>query len=216
MNKLVNQYVGLVDFLGDFLGEDAEIVLHDVTDLENSVVAIRNNHISGREIGAPATDLVLKILKDKKYRDIKYLSNYKGISKCGRVLKAATFFIKDEAETIVGLFCININMDRISKIKSYVDEMMVFEGVKEDVGEISETFSQTAKELTFESIHGVVDNFEVPAERMSQEEKIEIIDELSDKGIFLIKGAVSETAIALKVSEATVYRYLGKIKKSSK
>ncbi|GEB80630.1 hypothetical protein DDE01_20450 [Desulfovibrio desulfuricans] len=53
----IERYVPLVDFLGAFLGEDCEVVLHDVRNPDNSVLAIANNHISGRRKGAPLTDL---------------------------------------------------------------------------------------------------------------------------------------------------------------
>ncbi len=63
--------------MGLLLGEDTEVVLHDVTDLENSIIAIKNNHISGREMGGPATDLVLDIMKNQNENDYDYLLNYK-------------------------------------------------------------------------------------------------------------------------------------------
>ncbi|MPW26126.1 YheO-like PAS domain protein [Alkalibaculum sp. M08DMB] len=204
--------MGMVDFLADFLGEDAEVVLHDVADLENSVIAIRNNHISGREIGAPATDLVLKILKNPKYEEYSYLSNYKGVSRSGNTLKSATYLIKDENK-VVGALCINMDIQGIYQIKTFFDRLFNFHGEEEKNEQISETFSQTANELTFDSIYKVVQGYGIPPERMDQDEKIKIVYELNEKGIFLIKGAVSEAALALKVSEATIYRYLGKLKK---
>jgi predicted transcriptional regulator YheO len=41
---------------------------------------------------------------------------------------------------------------------------------------------------------------------------MDIVKKLNDKGVFLIKGEVSRVAEYLKVSDATVYRYLNKIK----
>ena len=64
MNPLLKPYLPLVDFLAVVLGKNTEIVLHDVLDIDKSIIAIGNNHISGRVVGSPATNLVLKILKD--------------------------------------------------------------------------------------------------------------------------------------------------------
>lgn len=44
-------------------GEDTEVLLHDVSDLDHSIVAILNGGISGRSVGGPAMDLVLSILE---------------------------------------------------------------------------------------------------------------------------------------------------------
>lgn len=213
MNKLVSNYIKLVDFLADFLGKDAEVVLHDLTNLENSIVAIRNGYISGREIGSPATDLALKIMKSVKYNAVDYLSDYKGISKFKKTLKSATYIIKEEDNTIVGMLCINMDVEKAFKMREYLDAMLDFENDKADDERVLETFSKSAYELTFDNIYKVVGKFEVPPERMDQNEKIRVIDLLNEEGTFLIKGAVSETAKALKVSEATIYRYLSKIKK---
>ena len=64
-NPLLQHYIKLTEFLGQALGPDYEVALHDMTDKNRSIVAIANNHISGREIGAPLTNVALKILMDK-------------------------------------------------------------------------------------------------------------------------------------------------------
>ncbi|MFV0519069.1 MAG: transcriptional regulator [Lachnospirales bacterium] len=213
MNKNLNNYISIVDFLADFLGNDTEIVLHDMTDLENSVVAIRNGHLSGREIGAPATDLVLEILKNNKYNKMKYVSNYSGKSKTGKEMRSATYFIRDNKERIVGMLCLNMDLEKVRVMKGFIDNMLSNVSVQED--HISETFSHNANELTIDIIQNIVNAYDIPPERMEQDEKIKIVSELNEKGVFLIKGAVSQTADVLKVSDATVYRYLGKLKKQS-
>lgn len=40
---------------------------------------------------------------------------------------------------------------------------------------------------------------------------MEIMDILNRKGVFLLKGSVSHVAQALHSSEASIYRYLGKL-----
>ena len=50
MYKLLEPYGKLVEFLGEALGENVEIALHDLTSQEQEIVAISNSHISGREV----------------------------------------------------------------------------------------------------------------------------------------------------------------------
>ena len=47
---------------------------------------------------------------------------------------------------------------------------------------------------------------------LDMEEKIRIVESLHHAGIFYMKGAVSEVAAQLGSSEATIYRYLSKLK----
>ena len=44
--------------------------------------------------------------------------------------------------------------------------------------------------------------------RLTAREKREVVEELNARGVFLLKGAVTEVARRLAVSEQTVYRYL--------
>ncbi|OGV55270.1 MAG: hypothetical protein A2X49_06300 [Lentisphaerae bacterium GWF2_52_8] len=48
---------------------------------------------------------------------------------------------------------------------------------------------------------------------MSLDEKISIVKFLNADGVFLFKDAVGKVASKLKVSEATLYRYIKKAKK---
>ena len=47
---------------------------------------------------------------------------------------------------------------------------------------------------------------------LTMDEKIRIVEDLQQAGIFYMKGAVSEVAAQLGSSEATIYRYLSKLK----
>ena len=55
MNKKLQAYVTLVDFLAEFMGENTEVVLHDMTDWHHSVIANRqhvqrvNTHLARRD-----------------------------------------------------------------------------------------------------------------------------------------------------------------------
>lgn len=214
MNKFIEKYVNFVDFLADFLGEEAEVVLHDTTNLDTSVVAIRNNHISGREIGAPATDLVLQKIHAGDDFKKPFICNYSGVSNSGKQLKCATYFIRDDKDKIAGILCINMEVDKLIHAKSFINSFLGTPSAEETTeAQTVETLSKSVEQLTLESVNKIVNAVNIPPERMDQDEKILVVEELNNNGIFLIKGAVSEAANALKVSEATIYRYLGIVKK---
>lgn len=221
MHPLLEGYLAMLDFLAAVMGENAEIVLHDVSHMDNSVVAIRNGHVSGRKIGAPTTDLALKLIKSGKYSERDFVANYKGLSAEGKALRSATYFIRDDRKKLIGMLCINIDTSQFEKFRDFLNGFIEFPersvGV-DDAEEESmvETFSSSVEALAFESINSVLKERNISPERMSQSEKVEVIGELNNSGVFLLKGAVSEVAARLKVSEPTVYRYLSKIKKKGK
>ena len=99
-NPLLQHYIKLTEFLGQALGPDYEVALHDMTDKNRSIVAIANNHISGREIGAPLTNVALKILMDKSYETQDYRLHYCGLSAEGKTLRSSTMFIKHNGKLV--------------------------------------------------------------------------------------------------------------------
>ncbi|MQS76101.1 PAS domain-containing protein [Companilactobacillus halodurans] len=76
----IKSFVPMVDFLAEVLGRNSEVVLNDVRNLDHSIVAIRNNYISHRQIGDPASDLVLRMSKQGKKESKNFLTNYSGKS----------------------------------------------------------------------------------------------------------------------------------------
>ena len=97
-NPLLQHYIKLTEFLGQALGPDYEVALHDLTDKNRSIIAIANNHVSGREIGAPLTNVALKILMDKSYETQDYRLHYPGVSAAGKTLRSSTLFIKQHGK----------------------------------------------------------------------------------------------------------------------
>ena len=214
MNSALAPYLPLVDFLAEVLGSDTEVVLHDIEDMERSVVAIRNGHISGRRIGSPATNIVLKIIKEGEAGKIDFLSNYKGLAADGRALRSSTFLLHDDHRELIGILCINIDTRKLELFRDYLDSFIGLRGEKSG-DETVERFPGSVEELALDSIEAVVSEAGVSPQRMSQDEKIMIVRRLNEGGVFLLKGAISRVAARLGVSEPTVYRYLNTIKKGS-
>ena len=118
-NALLQQYVKLTEFLGVALGPDYEVALHDLTDKNRSIIAIANGHISGREIGAPLTNVALSILMDKSYETQDYRLHYSGVSVTGNVLRSSTMFIKEDGK-LIGMLCINFDDSRFQSFARQV------------------------------------------------------------------------------------------------
>lgn len=218
----LKQYIPLVHFIADIIGESCEVVLHDVTNPDESIIEVVNGHLSGRKVGGHLTDLALKILQEKKYMEKHFISNYKGNSKNNQTFRSSSYFIKDEHNNIIGMLCVNIDISNMVKARDLLDSMIMMgnTNMSDDAEkshsnlelDISENLEENLDSLLSSLITGVLLEYEVSPERMSPDEKMEVIKKLNDKGVFLLKGGVSEVAKHLKASEATIYRYLNKVK----
>jgi predicted transcriptional regulator YheO len=217
----LKQYIPMVHFIADIMGENCEVVLHDVTNPDHSIIEIVHGHVSGRKINSPITDLALKILKEESYKDRDYICNYKSSSKMNKTLRSSSYFIKDETNKIIGMICVNMDISDVIKARTILDQFIMVDNPKIDPVEPSnpafdlhlfENFEENIEELLLSLIKGVLAEYDIPPERMSPQEKIEVVKKLNEKGAFLLKGGVSEVAKYLDASEATIYRYLNKIK----
>lgn len=214
----------LVEFLGKALGTDTEVILHMINDDNmHNVVTIANGHISGRDIGAPLTDWALKMIENKEYVNKNYICNYSGKSKDNKIIQSSTLFIKDKDGNLIGLLCINQDKskyvelsDEIIKLANiFGNEGIEFtkKGSSTHIHQKSheENLSGSVNEVTACVLNEFIGVNHIPPERMTQEEKMKIVDKLNQRGVFMLKGAVPEVASQLHSSEATIYRYLGKL-----
>ncbi|RQD69378.1 MAG: YheO-like PAS domain protein [Halanaerobium sp. MSAO_Bac5] len=209
--SFLSRYKLLVEFLAEVLGENCEIVLHDVNDYENSIVAIENGHISGRKVGDSLTDLALNVLKDQEKLENDYLTNYTGKTYNGKKLRSSTFFIKNEENEVTAMLCVNVDLSKFIEARDLLNSII---GVDDNINEakqeedLSENFTSSIEELIDSIIESSIGNASIPPKRMTADEKKAITNKLDEKGVFLLKNSVSKVANKLETSEATIYRYL--------
>lgn len=224
-NALLRQYVKLTEFLGAALGPDYEVALHDLTDKNRSIIAIANGYISGREIGAPLTNMALSVLKDESYEWQDYRLHYSGVSAAGNVLRSSTMFIKEDGK-LIGMLCINFDDSRYQAVSGQILSLCHPDAFAKRVAHPSaadgapaapphrpETFRNSTEAVALDAISHELERLGVTAERLTSDERMQIIAGLEESGIFLLKGSVKDVAAGLCCSQASVYRYLAQIKK---
>lgn len=129
----LKKYIPLVEFISKVLGENSEVVLHDIKNPDNSIVAIENGSISGRKINGPLTDLALKIIKDKSYKDKNYICNYKGNSKGNKIFRSSSYFLKDDNKELIGMICVNTDISDILKARDVLNKFINTDEEKKEV-----------------------------------------------------------------------------------
>ncbi|GLB32861.1 hypothetical protein LAD12857_47840 [Lacrimispora amygdalina] len=205
--ELLEMYKPMVSFLSSLCGPGCEVLLHDVSKSDSgTVIAVANGHHSGRGIGSPMTDLANQITKDKIYKTQDYLTNYHGVSKSKNFI-SNTYFIKNE-DRLIGLLCVNRNTTAIHELDLALANLKKHYNLSEGRTDIQEDLSTPVEEMLSTLVNQAVKEAGVSPQRMSRQEKINIVHQLNEQGVLTMKGAVSEIARQLFVSEPTVYRYL--------
>ena len=192
-NALLQQYVKLTEFLGLALGPDYEVALHDLTDKNRSIIAIANKHVS--------------------------------VSAGGKELRSSTMFIKQNGR-LIGMLCINFDDSRYQAVSGQILSLCHPDAFAKRVAHPSaadgapaapphrpETFRNSTEAVALDAISHELERLGVTAERLTSDERMQIIAGLEESGIFLLKGSVKDVAAGLCCSQASVYRYLAQIKK---
>jgi predicted transcriptional regulator YheO len=210
-NKCIKPFISWVDALAETFGTHCEVVLHDLRNLDKSIVKIANGQITGRKAGAPVTDMALRLFEeDKKNPKKTAVIGYRTRTKEGRELKSTTLFIRDKKGNAVGCLCINIDLTPYLTTKNLVDQICqtISPGTIEGENDSPEKFVSDVDSLIGQLIEKAMTTANKPLIAMSKEEKLQIMRNLKKNGFFLIKGSVKRLSGEWGVSIPTIYKYL--------
>jgi len=196
----------IVDGIAAMYGQHTEVVLHSLDAKHPSVVKIANGHVTGREVGAPITNLAL--LKLKTGQDIS--NSY--LTKCanGKTLRSITTVIRNSKNQPIGLLCINSDMD--APLQSVLRTMMPEQLLGSELTSSPEVFARNIDEALHSTIDSI--NHEVRSNSgiSPSQKNREIVNQLHELGIFELKDSAQVAATRLGISVHSIYRYLREIK----
>ena len=214
MNPVLENYVAVANMIADTFGDHCEVILHDFSIPQNSVVYIRNNVVTNRQVGQSFTEYFVKdVLLSRKFRD-DVSSNYIMKGANGQTIKSSTVLIRDQSGKVIGSLCVNID---ISYMKDLMEKFISMLGIEEPEEEPKEDKEEVAvlpniQEIVDDIIEHTIGNQNI--DEMSRDQKINLIRFMNDKGLFLIKGAADKVAERMNISKVTVYSYLDEIRKT--
>jgi predicted transcriptional regulator YheO len=184
--------------LGDTFAPFCEVVVHDLTDPRNAIVAIHNN-LSGREIGQPATELGLARIADPDYPQV--IANYANAFADGRQAKSTSVGIKDTSGAYVAALCLNV-------------DLTLFQSLHSAIGQFTSAAAQggpgeTLNPANADAIRRRIDQFAAqyattPRTLKTAQRRI-LLRELRDAGCMQVRRSSEVIAAYLGVSRATVY-----------
>ena len=187
------------DGLAEFWGENCEDIIHDLTQLDASVVKIVNGHLSGRQVGAPISEVTLNFVNKMMATPGMNHVTYFAKNKRGEAFKASISAIRGEKHQIIGLFCINY----------YLNTPLT----KTESENISETFVENTEELMLNALEDAKKTVYSNLTISSSNKNKEIISLLYQKGIFNLKDSVITIANHLGISKNTVYMHIRNMNK---
>ncbi|GAB3807216.1 hypothetical protein GCM10028798_31340 [Humibacter antri] len=220
--RLIAVFSALVEPLGRSLPPSTEVVLHDLSKLPNSIVAIHGD-VTGRRVGDPATDLLLKKLHELSED---HIVGYETHLSDGRRLRSSTMIIRDVTGQPVAALCLNSDLSVWESVQDIATSMLDLTGMRKPAQQEGEphvvpaqasdeadpeVFVTDVDQLASHLIRQAVSNVDVPVELMQKRHKVAVVRDLKDRGMFHLRDAIDMIATTLGVTRFTIYNYLNEI-----
>jgi predicted transcriptional regulator YheO len=205
---LLRESKKIVDALGEMLAPLVEIVLHDLTRPEHSIIAIANN-LSGRQVGDPTTEIGMARIGDNSFPEV--LQNYPNKFPDGRPAKSTSIGIKDSQGNYIAALCLNMDVSMLTAAAANVLQLVQTQSSPIEIKE--SLASRHVKEVRSSLEQFAVARNTTPR-ALTREQRQQALSDLAEKGLLNLKNALSEVATVLGVARSTVYTYLPETRKS--
>lgn len=206
-----------VTMMGNMVGHHTEVVLHDLSQPQHSIVELCNGHVSGRSVGnailsGPGGDLgfdkIHSAIAAGNSHGHDVIGHYQTVTRDGRSLRAASVIYRDACGQPFAALCINADLSGLQAALSCLTQL-----ITPPAASTPAPAPQPAVDILMaDIIEDAVRSLGKPVNLMNKREKIQAVQTMQQRGLFTVKGGVETAAAALAVSRYTIYNYLDDIR----
>ena len=210
-----------VRLVGSLLPSNIEVVLHDLRNPECSVVEISSSSITGRKkgdsvISGARRDPAFANLMELSFEPITYVLNYETQDNLGNPMRSSSVIYRNEQGMPFAALCINADYQQIDTAIAIIQQLTATEVSPAPKTEqqviMSEPTSDNIEALLQEIINVAMEQNPGSNRTAIKKANLVAVQQMQERGIFIIKGGVEKAAKALGVSRYTVYNYLDELK----
>lgn len=187
-------------------GSNCEVVVHSLADcdIDHSIVAIENGHVTGRKLGDGPSHVVLEALQqgDAVSDHLGYLTR----TKDGKILKSSTIYLRGADGHLQYILAINFDITGLLMFDSSLKPLL--STADEPEQKEPERIVQSVSELLDELIEQSTRLVGKPVALMTKEDKIRAIQFLNKAGAFLITKSGDKISKYYGISKYTLYSYI--------
>lgn len=195
----------IVQTIGEY---GCEVIIHDLADLEHSIVWVEGK-VTSRCVGGAMTDFGISKVRMGDFRDV---MNYTTDTEDGRTLKSCSIFLRDSEGTPWGAFCVNVDITPFVGLVNQLNSTLL----RVNETDVVETFSDDVKVTVRNWVAEALFEIGKPIDALSRADRLRLVQILERKGLFQIKRAIPLLAKYLHVSRYTIYVYLNELRDGAK
>ncbi|PFG29855.1 helix-turn-helix transcriptional regulator [Paramicrobacterium agarici] len=190
-------------------GPGCEVVLHDLSadnpDLDHTIIAIENGHVTGRSVGGPSTSLGAGVIHNQGADHDAF--GYRGFTSDGRQLRCSSIYFRNRAGKIMAALCINVDVSALQQARTLLDSL-VPQTASDSPDAPSEFFGQDLVSVMDAMVTDAIQSIGKPVAQMSRDDRISVVRTLDQQGALQMRKGMEHIASRLGISRVTAYSYL--------
>ena len=205
--EILDHYVRAGEIFAEMFAPYLEVIIHDLQTPEHSIIAIFNNHITGRKIGDGTSDIGYKKLADELPDKI---VNYNNRSPSGSDLKSSSLTIRNKDDEIIGSMGLNYDISSFANIKEFFD-MFTKTFTLDNLPKREEFFMWTVKDEIQQALNKFFIKNDLQGKVLNRTDKLNVVAFMKKEGHINKKGAISILSELLAITRPTLYKYIKEI-----
>lgn len=204
---ILTHYIKVGEIIAEMFSPYLEVIVHDLTNPNQSIIAIFNSHITGRKIGDGTSDIGYKKLSNELPDKI---VNYSNKSPSGVELKSSSLTIRNDNNKIIGSMGFNFDLSHFVNIREFID--LFSKSVEmEELPKKEEFFMWSIKTEIQQALNKYLTMNKLQSKVLTRDDKLKVISYMKNKGYISKKGAKTIISELLAISRPTLYKYLKEI-----
>lgn len=217
VEQIIAVYRPVMQAIAAAAGPGCEVVLHDLSadepDLDHTIIAIENGHVTGRTVGGPSSSLGAGVIHNQEADHDAY--GYRGVTPDGRELRCSSVYFRNRAGAIMAALCLNVDVSSLVQARSLLDSLLP-QRHEDPPNEPNEYFGQDLVSVMDSMVTAAIRAIGKPVEQMTRDDRVAVMRRLDQQGALQMRKGVESIATRLGISRVTAYSYLDDARSQSK
>ena len=185
------------------LGPQCEVVIHDLADMEHSIVWIMGT-VTERQVGGCMTSRGLSLVRSGRTRDS---YNYTTRTRDGTMVRSSLVFVRSESGRPEISMEINFDTSPFVAFRHTLEALTD----PDEAYDFHDAFIDDAPQMLETMLQDAVGFTGIPVPQMSKADRLRVVQILDEAGAFELRKAVPAVASYLGVTRFTIHNYLNEI-----
>ena len=205
-HQIFEHYIRVGEIIAEKFSPYLEVIIHDLQDPVHSIIAIFNNHITGRKIGDGTSDIGYKKLANELPDKI---VNYENISPSGAKLKSSSLTIRNGHGKIIGSMAFNFDLTPFENVQEFFNTITQTSKSKlDDFPKQEQFFVWSVRDDLEQALNKYIIANGLQGKVLTRKDKLNVVVLMKKEGHIKKRGAMSILSELLAITRPTLYKYL--------